>query len=57
MFEEIKVKRSDFRQKQLELFKKIDKLISLGEQKLEEIDKKMSNIEKDLKQKVEQPSQ
>ncbi|WP_175561038.1 hypothetical protein [Hydrococcus rivularis] len=57
MFEEIKVKRSDFQQKQLEVLKKIDNLISLGEQNLEEIDKEMSKIEKELKQKVEQPSQ
>lgn len=57
MFEEIKVKRSDFQQKQLEILKKIDNLISLGEQNLEKIDKEMSKIEKELKQKVEQPSQ
>lgn len=57
------MKQPDLQQEQLELLKKLDDLISLGEQKLEEIDKEMSNIEKELrrkakaKQKVEQPSQ
>ncbi|AFY79047.1 hypothetical protein Ple7327_3891 [Pleurocapsa sp. PCC 7327] len=56
------MKRPDFQQEPLEILKKIDDLIALGEQKLEEIDNEMSNIEKELKRKaktkpkVEQPS-